>query len=65
MAILTISITEDHMQLLRERAVRYSVRLEDLVRIGIEDIMSRPEKEFSEALPFVLHKNAEIYQRLA
>lgn len=53
------------MQLLRERAVRYSVRLEDLVRIGIEDIMSRPEKEFSEALPFVLHKNAEIYQRLA
>jgi hypothetical protein len=65
MAILTISITEDHMQLLRERAVRYSVRLEDLVRIGIEDIMSRPEKEFSEALQFVLHKNAEIYQRLA
>lgn len=65
MAILTISITEDHMQLLRERAVRYSVRLEDLVRIGIEDIMSRPEKEFSEALQFVLHKNAEIYRRLA
>lgn len=53
------------MQLLRERAVRYSVRLEDLVRIGIEDIMSRPEKEFSEALQFVLHKNAEIYRRLA
>lgn len=65
MAILTISITEDHMQLLRERAVRYSVRLEDLVRIGIEDIMSRPEKEFSEVLQFVLHKNAEIYRRLA
>lgn len=65
MAILTISISEDHLQLLKERAVRYSVRLEDLARIGIEEIMSRPEKEFSEALQFVLHKNAELYRRLA
>ena len=65
MTNITISISDDRMQKLREKASRFQVAPEELVRVSLEDLLARPEKDFQQALEYVLNKNAELYQRLA
>lgn len=38
---------------------------EELVRVSIEELLSRPDEAFERAVEYVLEKNAELYQRLA
>jgi len=62
---ITISISDDRMQKLREKAIRFQVAPEDLVRASLEDLLALPEDDFRQALEYVLNKNTELYQRLA
>ncbi len=62
---ITISISDERMQKLREKASRFQVAPEELVRVSLEDLLTRPEEDFRQALEFVLNKNVELYQRLA
>jgi hypothetical protein len=65
MTNITISISDDRMQKLREKANHFQVAPEELVRVSLEDLLMRPEEDFRQALEYVLNKNAELYQRLA
>jgi len=65
MTTITIAISDDRMQKLREKADRFQVAPEELVRVSLEDLLARPEEDFRQALEYVLNKNAELYQRLA
>jgi hypothetical protein len=65
MTTLTISLPEDRLQQLKERAARLRVAPEELVRASIEELLTRPAEEFQRALTYVLNKNMELYQRLA
>lgn len=65
MTNITVSISDDHMRKLREKASRFQVAPEELVRVSLEDLLTRPEADFMQALEYVLQKNAELYQRLA
>jgi predicted transcriptional regulator len=65
MTTLTISLSEDRLQQLKERAAQLRVAPEDLVRASIEEFLTRPEEEFQRALTYVLNKNIELYRRLA
>ena len=65
MTDITISISDDRMQKLREKASRFQVAPEDLVRVSLEDLIARPEEDFRQALAYVLSQNAERYRRLA
>ena len=65
MTNITIAISDDRMQKLREKASRFQVAPEELVRVSLEDLLTRPEADFMQALEYVLQKNAELYQRLA
>ncbi len=65
MTTITISISDDRMQKLREIASRFQVAPEELVRVSLEDLLARPAEDFRQALEYVLNKNAELYQRLA
>ena len=62
---ITISLPDDRLQKLKEIAARFSVAPEELVRVSIEELLTRPEEEFRRALEYVLNKNAELYRRLA
>jgi hypothetical protein len=42
MTTLTISLTEDRLQQLRERAAQLRVAPEELVRASIEELLTRP-----------------------
>lgn len=65
MTVITVSLPDDHLQKLKEIAMRLGIATEELVRISIEELLTRPEEEFQRALERVLNKNAELYRRLA
>jgi hypothetical protein len=65
MSTITISLSDDRLKKLKERAVQYQVAPEDLVRASIEELLMRPEDDFEQALNYVINKNKELYQRLA
>lgn len=65
MSTLTITLSDDHLAKLREIAERFNIKAEDFVRVGIEELLTRPEESFQQAADYILHKNAELYRRLA
>ena len=62
---LTIRLPEERMAKLREMAVGLGTSPEELARASIEDLLGRPEEDFEKASQYILHKNAELYRRLA
>jgi len=65
MTTITITLPDDRLLKLKERATRLSVSPEELVRVSIEELLSRPDEAFQRAVNYVLEKNAELYRRLA
>ncbi|MBM4328440.1 MAG: DNA-binding protein [Deltaproteobacteria bacterium] len=65
MTDLAISLPEETVATLREKALAYGVRAEDLMRAGIDRLLASPEEDFEEAVDYVLERNEELYRRLA
>jgi hypothetical protein len=65
MSTITITLPGDGLLKLKERAAYFSVSPEDLVRVSIEELLTRPEEAFQQTADYVLQKNAELYRRLA
>jgi hypothetical protein len=65
MSTITIALPEERLIKLNEMAKQLGVVPEDLVRVSIEELLSRPEADFEQAVAHVLSKNAELYRRLA
>ena len=65
MTVVTIPLTEEQFAKLREKAQRLQVPPEVLLVATVEDLISRPDEEFRQAMGYVLRKNSELYRRLA
>jgi len=65
MSTLTITLSDDRLAKLQEIADRFNIKAEDLARVSIEELLTRPEESFQRAADYILHKNAELYRRLA
>ena len=62
---ISIELSKEQAELLRRAAERLGVRLEDLARAGVTDLLRQPEEDFQTAAAHVLRKNEELYRRLA
>lgn len=65
MHTITITISDDRLVKLQQTATRLGVSLEELILMGVEEVLNQPEETFQGAVDYVLKKNAELYQRLA
>lgn len=65
MSTITITLSDERVAQLREIAARFGVKPEDLARVGIEELLTRPAEAFQQAVEYVLRKNQELYRRLA
>ena len=65
MATVTITLPEEQLAQLKEKAKRYQVTPEELLRVSLEELLTRPDEDFQQAMEHVLTKNAELYRRLA
>ena len=62
---IPLDLTPAQEERLRNQAQRLGLTAEDLARLAVEDLLERPESEFSEAARYVLEKNRELYDRLS
>jgi antitoxin FitA len=65
MTSITIDIPDNQLQKLKDLAKLHGVSPEALLRASLENWLSSPKPEFSNAANYVLKKNAELYNRLA
>jgi hypothetical protein len=65
MTTITVQLDDSKIVLLREKAQKYGLRLDQFVAASIEDLIAQPEPEFDEAVRRVLLKNKKLYKRLA
>jgi predicted transcriptional regulator len=65
MTSITITLPDDRLAKLREIAARLKVTPEELARVSIEDLLTRPDETFKQAVEYVLQKNSDLYRRLA
>jgi predicted transcriptional regulator len=65
MTTLTINLSDEQVKKLQELAERFHVAPDDLVRVSLEDLLTRPMDDFQKVVEYVLTKNAELYKRLA
>lgn len=65
MNAITITLSDDRLAQLQEMVARFRVSPEELARVGIEELLARPDDAVQRAVTEVLKKNAELYRRLA
>ena len=65
MSTITVALPEERLAKLNEMARQFGVVPEELVRVSIEELLTRPEVDFEKAVNYILTKNAELYRRLA
>lgn len=65
MNTITVTLSDDRLTKLKEIAARFNIAPEDLVRVSIDELLTRPEETFQQAAQYVLDKNSELYRRLA
>jgi antitoxin FitA len=64
-ASITINISDQQFQRVQQRAQEFGLSPEEWVRISMDNWLSHPKSDFSQASSYVLEKNSELYQRLA
>ena len=65
MKTLEVSLPEPTANRLEDAAQRLGVSPEDLLRISLEEKLSRLDDSFRDALEHVVSKNEELYKRLS
>jgi hypothetical protein len=65
MNAITVTLSDDRLAQLQEMATRFQVSLEELVRVGVEELLAQPDDVFQRVVTAVLKKNADLYRRLA
>ena len=65
MTNITISLPNNQLEIINQRAQELGITPEVFLQISIDNWLTHPTGEFTQAKDYVLKKNAELYQRLA
>jgi antitoxin FitA len=65
MTTVTIPLSEEKQARLQSLAERAGMTSEEFLRRRVEKLLEEPDDAFTEAVGYVLGKNAELYRRLA
>jgi len=62
---LTISLPEEVATQLKDASKKIGIKPEDLMLVSLQEKLANLDSEFTDAMKYVLRKNAELYKRLA
>ena len=62
---ITISLSEEVAAQLKDASKKIGIKPEDLVLVSLQEKLANLDSEFTDAMKYVLRKNAELYKRLA
>ena len=62
---LTITLPEEIAIQLKDASQKVGVKPEDFMLVSLQEKLASLDPEFTEAMKYVLRKNADLYSRLA
>jgi len=65
MTMITIPLSDERLAQLRAWAEQTGLTPEEFLQRRVEQLLQSPDEQFRQATAYVLHKNAELYRRLA
>ena len=65
MTTIAIPLSDERAAQLRLWAQQAGLAPEEFLRRRVEQLLDRPDEQFSQAAAYVLEKNADLYKRLA
>lgn len=65
MTDVTISLSERQMEELRQLSERLGVTTEELIRLGVEEMLTGLDDDIAGHVDRLLKKNKQLYDRLA
>lgn len=65
MASITIDLSDNQFQKLKDLANAHGISPELLLKVSLEDWLNLQKGDFVDAADYVLKKNTELYRRLA
>jgi antitoxin FitA len=65
MSTFSVTLERDRATKLEKIAKSLGLTVEDIIQLSIEDLISRSDHSFTDAMNYILEKNKELYKRLA
>jgi hypothetical protein len=65
MAEITVTLSTEELRQLKDLGQREGLTVDQVVKLGIQNILDQPDESFHKAAQQILKKNAELYRRLA
>lgn len=65
MAEVTVTLSTEELQRLKDLGEREGLTVDQVVKLGIQELINQPDESFRKAVQHILRKNAELYRRLA
>ena len=65
MATININIDDNKAKLLEQKAEEFGLSLNDLITATFNDLISKPDENFSDAVDYIINKNKKLYKNLA
>ncbi len=65
MSTLSIELSADQIASLEKLAKEYQTTIQDLIRIGVDEMLAQPDERFIRLTEHIIDKNLELYRRLA
>lgn len=62
---LTITLPNEIAEQLKDASEKIGVKQEDLLLVSLQEKLANLDSDFTDAMKYVLKKNAELYNRLA
>ena len=62
---ISVDLSENERKSLEGTAKRLGIRVEDLAKAALSDLLGHPQEDFERVSRRVLKKNEELYRRLS
>ena len=65
MKTISISLDDKKIDQLNKKAIEYGIATQQLIDATFDDLLSKPDNDFQNAMNYILKKNKELYRNLA
>ena len=65
MKTISINLDDRKADLLKKKADLFGLSVQDFVNAAFDDLLSKPDDDFCEAMDYILKKNKELYKKLS
>lgn len=65
MSTITITVPDERLSRLEDRAADLGITVEELVKMSLDELLAKTDEAFEQAVNRVMEKNQDLYERLA